>query len=99
MAYDPEDRRSYHREYARGKRATGICTSGGHPAEPGKSRCKKCNDEFNAKLKAKRDERDAAGLCPLCPDSEIRPLVENRSACQFHLDKQKEVGAFFRPQQ
>lgn len=84
-----EKHHAYHLEsqkrYRARKRAAGQCGQCGEPAHPGRARCFKCLRAENARVKAKRAERVAAGLCTYpgnnCPD----PAAPGRAMCEKHL--------------
>lgn len=93
MPRDPDRNRTYQREYQRKLREARQCVNCPEPAESGKTRCEKHRLEFNAHVKAKRDAKAAAGLCPLCPDGEPRAVAPGYSVCEQHLSKQHEADA------
>lgn len=91
-----EKRAARHKDRYYELREEGRCVSCGRWAEPGRARCKKCQEKSNersrksdpgrAKFNAMRQKRIEAGLCPDCG----RPVADGMKRCKRCLSLRRD---------
>ena len=68
--------------------AAGLCGMCGKvPPLPGKSLCAADAEKCRLRTEAKREKRNAAGLCPDCGGKNPKPKLPGKSRCAEHLAK------------